>query len=139
MTSPAVPGHIYRYRVLPTRDCAENRHSSAKYLCCLTGSLSTFPGLSQSWLSVNSPCAPTPPPFTRQLFLDFSAFFFIPCPSILCQHYCRNIPQVIWPVPVRTTLDRLSCDPCGTWTERGTCQQVARGKVGWRYKECTGN
>ena len=53
-------------------------------------------GLRQFAPWVNCPYAPTPPPLTQQLFLDFCAIFFPSGPSFFCQH---TIYQVIWPSP----------------------------------------
>jgi hypothetical protein len=43
-------------------------------------------GLHQFVPRVNCPCAPTPPPFTQILFLDFRANFSPEWPLIVCRH-----------------------------------------------------
>jgi len=58
-------------------------------------SLSVFvPGLSPFEPRVNCPCAPTLPPFTLQLFLDFCAIF---SPEWPLNFFVITIYQVIWP------------------------------------------
>jgi len=54
------------------------------------------PGLSPYEPRVKCPCAPTPPPFAKQLFLDFCEMFFPEWPLNI---FFITIRQIIWPSP----------------------------------------
>ena len=51
-------------------------------------------GLSPFEPRVNCPCAPTPPPLTLRLFLDFCANFFWGGPSIFMVSTIRQVTPV---------------------------------------------
>jgi len=106
--STRVPG-------LPIRDCAGSSNNRAQMwpkLKAIDVTEKTFfqrmclvPGLSPFEPRVNCPYAPTPPPFTQQLFLDFRADFFRTWPLIFLVSTNR---QVIWPSPGTLTPTRPS-------------------------------
>jgi len=91
---------------LPIRDCA----ISSKKLVPRVAQVSAIdvtektiferlylvPGLRQFAPRVNCPCAPTPPPLTERLFLDFRVIVFSRWALIFLVSMIR---QVIWPSP----------------------------------------
>jgi len=96
---PRVPG-------LPIRDCARscnNREHMRTQLSAINVTEKAFferlylvSGLGTFGPGVKCSCAPTPPPFTQQLFLDFREFFFPEWPLIFL---VSTILQFIWPSP----------------------------------------
>ena len=82
---------------LPIRDCAGSCNSSAHKRTTMSAidvTVKTFfervyliPGLSPFEHRVKCPCAPTPPPYAQQLFLDFCEFCFPEWPlNFFCHH-----------------------------------------------------
>jgi len=96
---PLIPWLLVPWRVpgLPIRDCAGSCNSSAHKRTTMSAidvTVKTFfervyliPGLSPFEHRVKCPCAPTPPPYAQQLFLDFCEFCFPEWPlNFFCHH-----------------------------------------------------
>ena len=134
-TSPGVPGmfnvttctrmhsHATRVPGLPIRDCAGSSKNLAQMcpkLSAIDMTGKTFferlylvPGLGTFGPGVNCPCAPTPPHFNWQLFLDFYEW--------MAHHFFSStIHQVIWPSPgtLQTTPRRVPARYSGRWDSK---------------------
>jgi len=91
---------------LPIRDCkgscnsSEHRRTTVSAIDVIAKTfferLYLVPALSPFEPRVNCPCAPTPPPFAKQLFLDLCEFFLPEWPLNI---FVITIHQVIWPSP----------------------------------------
>jgi len=140
--SQRVPG-------LPIKDCAESCNSSVQR-CTSSNSIDvtakTFfesfylvPGLSSFEHSdqVNCPCAPTFPPLTLHLFLDFCAIFF---PEWPLDFFVITTHQVIWPSP--GTLGSwqektLPAEGTGTWPDYLVNRDDQKNEGLFGEKTCT--
>jgi len=122
---PYVPGYWDPARVpgLPIRDCvisSKNLVSRvAKVNTIIVTEKSTFErlylvlGLRQFATRVNCSCAPTPPPLTQRLFLDFCAIFFQVAPHFFGHH---DSPSNLVESPLARALSPCRQNPSNSTT-----------------------